>query len=468
MQRQVDGLTQRDGNAESLSARQSPVSVAKPLNARKRRRRNEPGEDSRNVVPRTEALSSPGVFIKEEPVSPPPFNRLPDDHRTQQLPAYADTRAPVFDEQNQGHEYVTRRPRQVFEVPEERPITPSSRQVTSRNSYMPFVNEDADLRRVISGKYMRAPQLPASLDGQYSDPAPRFLRAASQVQYESPSEPAQPIQYRASVQPQAKDRFSSPQPRQVQIPQPRRTSLTMAPPTRRIVVDQFGNRFVEAPVSGERPMPVAPKTRQIEIEPQYERVQTRSGGARPSQQILIDEDGRYLRHVEADPLPRYTEAQYLDYPRSEEGRRVVNLDQDSYTDNPYENAAQYVSYQPQYIAQDAEVDAVRQSPSRRADVRPTENQFETSPRQPSVRTSSMRPQQPRIVNLGEHHEATPSIVRQRSTRPEPMSRPIQRVHQEPLYQYMPEEEEGQYPDALQQDEMYEPTHNGSRKYVQRL
>lgn len=242
----------------------------------------------------------------------------------------------------------------------------------------------------------------------------------------------------------------------------------MAAPTRRIVVDQFGNRFVEAPMAGERPMPVAPKTRQIEIEPQYERVQTRSGGARPSQQILIDEDGRYLRHVEADPLPRYTEARYMEYPRSEEGRRVVNLEQDSYTDNTYNHAAQYVSYQPQYIAQDSEVDAIRQSPSRRPTARPTENQLETTTRPPSVRTSSMRPQQPRIVNLGEHHEAPASIGRQRSVRPEPVSRSVQRVQQEPLYQYLPEEEEGRYPDAMQQDEIYEPAQTGSRKYVQRL
>ena len=464
----MDELPSRDGNAESLSARQSPVSVAKPLTARKRRRRNELGEDFRNVVPRTEALSSPGAFIKEEPVSPPPFSRLPDYHRVQQFPAHADTSTAVFEEGNSGHDYVTRRPRQVFEPPEDRPITPSSRRVTSRNSHMAFANEDVDLRRVVSGKYMRAPPIPDSLDGQYSDPAPRFLRATSQVQYDSTSERAQPFQYRASVQPQAKDRLSSPQPRQIQIPQPRRTSLTMAPPTRRIVVDQFGNRFVEAPMSGERPMSVAPKTRQIEIEPQYERVQARPGGARPSQQILVDEDGRYLRQVEADSLPRYTEAQYMDYPRSEEGRRVVNLDQDTYTDDPYESAAQYVSYQPQYVAQDTELDAARQAPLRRQAIRPTENQFETSTRQPSVRTSSMRPQQPRMVDLGEHHEATPNIVRQRSMRPEPMSRPVQRLHQEPMYQYLPEEEESRYPAALQQDEMYEPTQNGSRKYVQRL
>lgn len=468
MQRQVDGLAQRDENAESVSARQSPVSAARPPNARKRRRRNELGEDSRNVVPRTEVLNSPGVFIKEEQVSPPPFNRLPENHRIQQLPSHADTSTPVFNERNPRHDYVTRRPRQVIELPEERPITPSSRQVISRNSAMTFANEDVDLRRVVSAKYMRAPPFPGSLDGQYSDPAPRFLRAASQVQYESPNERAQPIQYRASVQPQAGDGYSSPQPRQIQIPQPRRTSLTMAPPTRRIVVDQFGNRFVEAPMSGERPMSVASKTRQVEIEPQYERVQTGPGGARPSQQILIDEDGHYLRRVEADSLPRYTEAQYMDYPRSEEGRRVLNLDQDTYPDEPYEGAAQYVNYQPQYVAQDTDMGAVRHAPLRRQTVRPGENGFETSTRQASARTSSVRPQQPRIVNLGEHHEAAPSLVRQRSVRPEPMSRPVQRVHQEPMYQYLPEEEEGRYPDALQQEEMYEPNQNGSRKYVQRL
>ena len=444
---------------------QAPNSVV--ISSKKRRRGADVQEHSRNVVQRREDVRSPVVRIKEEPVSPPPYRGISNYPLANQPSRYIDN-AEVYPE-----ERVVYRPQHVerpiheYEVQDPRPITPSTRRVVSRNGHHVVANEEPDLRRVVSAKYMRAPPSPGSYSAQYSDPQSRVLRAASHVQHVSPTERSLPVQYRASVQPQAREAPQSPLPRQIPISPARRTSVAMPPPARRIVVDEFGNRYVEAPMSAERPMPAASR-RQVELEPQYEPAQPRHTVLREQQPVYIDEQGRYVQRIDSPTSPQYAE-----YPSAPRKRRIIQLDQEDVEDGTLDDGSGMVRYEPQrQVPRYADLDGAREGTFRMQSVRPVENGYETMPRETIPRVSSVRPQQRRIVSLGEQHRemTSPRVVRQVSVRPDDgLARPVQRTQQEPMYQqYAPQEEEGRYVEAPQNERLYEQPASGTRRYVQRL
>ena len=214
-------------------------------------------------------------------MSPPPLINPSQLRQLQDVPQYVEERVP----NTQGRytydggdgAYV-----QAPALPEPRPITPSARRIMSRNGQRRIVNDDTDLRRVVSMKNMQAPPSPNFRDVQYAEAQPRIFRAASQIQYVSSAERAPPPQYRASVQPQMRPQSSSTQFRQVALSPP--PTMAMQPPSRRIVVDQFGNRYMEAPAQPERSMSMAPMTqRQVAPEPQYEPLQSSHTYHQPQQ-----------------------------------------------------------------------------------------------------------------------------------------------------------------------------------------
>lgn len=339
---------------------------------------------------------------------------------------------------------------------------------------------------------------PAPYPVQYSAPQQRASRAASQI-YIPPSGQGVPQQYRASVQPQpsayTNDRSPSPVRRIRQSPIEARPSFVMAPPPRRIVVDQYGNQFEEVPVPRERQISLAPVRRDVDYDPRYAQVLPRSTGVRQPQYVNDDEEGQYIRRA-----PSPTSPTYIEYPQSSRPRQVVGprgelYDEDPYTtrnDGPriveYSDArppARYVDSQAPAPRYD-DVHVTQEDPVRVQSVRPTRRHYEglAPPQDGVVRMQSVRPvdrqyevpqrvqsvrPQPLIVSLGEQSDARPQVIRQVSVRPEKVSaRQIEYVPNErQRYQYAGQGQEGGYvEEAGFDDGAHKSQGNGGRRVMQ--
>jgi len=462
----------RTSNVESVSAGQSPNIASQPRSSRKRRRGLDSGEQMRKVVPRTD-FSSSVVRVKEEPVSPPPFNIAepnmqrvrPRQEGSRQV--YVDTAVPQYRDHEPFHQQTRIIERAAYDRMNDRraPQTPLIRRVVSRNGHHFVANEDQDLRRVVTApRQVRAPMSPAPYPVQYSAPQPRATRAASQV-YVSPTPRNVLPQYRASVQPPTAAAYPqnerSPSPPIHRLPQSpvERRPVAMAPPPRRIVVDQWGNRFMEAPAPVERLVSVAPVARENDYDPRYEQVATRDSSAvRQPQVIRVDEEGHQC--VRRAPSPDSNGS--FEVPT----RQVIDPRSEMYEDGPYvarNNGPRPIEYAETHRyegvpAQDARIvrmQSVRpmerqyedgHAPDERIvrmqSVRPVERQYEP-PREQIMRVQSVRPEQARIVRLGETQEPGREATRHVSVRPGPehvrqMGPPTQR------YEYVPVEQNGGY------------------------
>ncbi|KAL8708864.1 MAG: hypothetical protein Q9220_006320 [cf. Caloplaca sp. 1 TL-2023] len=250
-QRRLDDTMYDSTDSRSAAQRsngQPPLS-----NPRKRRRDRDSGESYRNVIARREPLS-PEIRIKEEPVSPPPFAEPveswnPRRQPVQQGPIYVDDVSPRYRTQDN----VVYRSN-VINRPAPRYVLDDYREAAAS----PF---EPGTRRVVSSRQVPAPLTEVE---RYASPHPPPARAASQV-YLPRREQEIPRQYRTSIQPEPlpyADPDLAPSPRFREIP------ATMAPPPRRIVVDQHGNQFYEQEVvSAPRPrqssMIAAPPSRRV-------------------------------------------------------------------------------------------------------------------------------------------------------------------------------------------------------------
>ena len=458
-----NGTVSNNVNDRVQSARQSPAMAGQPRNAKRRRDLVSVEESARNVVPRREQMASPVIRIKEEPVSPPPLGAsIPQARRVsgpQNLAATPRIREQSLQDDEDGG-YVFHAP-----VQEQRPITPRQRRVVSSGHRFPA--EKVDLRRVVSTKNLQAPPSP-DLDAQFLDSRsrPRPMRIASQVQYVSEQPP--PVQYRASVQPQLREHAQQyvteqpvnpqyrasvqpqireyvPQPQQINMTSERRHSMTIAPPTRRIVVDQFGNRYMEAPVPSEQSPTHVPVARQIALDPQYE--QLSPGGSRiirraQPQQTFYEDDSQYIQRVSSPASP-----QYIEYPTSANSstrrrHQIIRLD-DDYDDQPpppkivrYENQPRTVVQYDDSSMNNGFDDTNQHVRVQRVQRMPDHQQYDplppSTPREQMSRVGSVRPQ-PRIVRLGEQQEeSNPRLIRQVSiSRPDDSGGYVSRVQRVP-------------------------------------
>lgn len=280
----------------SSSRRQSPAGNAPPLqNPRKRRR-----EERKRQQANKRVVRSPEPYIKEEPQSPPPFNNYPDvqpnkrralqplPNNLELEPAYGRAQATHYMDQEHS-------PRSYR--PYEEPHSPTVIHVPQRR----IDRDDQDLRRVASLQHARRPYSPGALE-PYHPIETRPVRASSHVFTERPVEPVyQEISRRSSVAPQyLRERSRSPV-REYLAPQ---SPVVMAPPARRIVVDQFGNKYYAAPVNVRES--VAP-SRRVEAEPYYERAVTREPVRAPAgmRTEVYEEDG--IMRMPPPPPRRYVE-----------------------------------------------------------------------------------------------------------------------------------------------------------------
>ncbi|KAL8868515.1 MAG: hypothetical protein Q9174_004939, partial [Haloplaca sp. 1 TL-2023] len=250
------------------------------VNPKKRRRRHESRDRARNVVARREA--SPEIRIKEEPVSPPPFTgaleRWDQPHRPEERrPIYIDEVSPryqhtfdrpppryVVEEPNLRRIVSTRQahgamqagedrhacPDDTYQVPGPRHSVARITQPTEYERERNYVRNEPSPPRSRYVEYVSPNHRQQAFDrpAEVMSPQPPMVRAPSQA-YASRQEVEVPRHYRASIQPEALplvNRNAAPSPRF------REVSSMMAPPPRRIVVDQYGNQFYEQEVA---PMP---------------------------------------------------------------------------------------------------------------------------------------------------------------------------------------------------------------------
>ena len=322
---------------------------------KKRKREPEPNNRAKKRRDREVAHSpvSPAQrepYIKDEPVSPPPFASasaappyIQPVYRAQ--PPQVDLVSPRAEAQP----VYSNEPRlSSLRYEYAQPASPALVRLASPGAYRPVPRDTQDLRRVASMHYAQRPASPAeriySPVGPYraasmsyaAEPqpvqyAPQVARPQSVVYQEVPAEPR--MQYvRADRAP------SPPRIQEYQDPYARAQSpaIMAPPPPRRIVVDQYGNRYYAAdpaPVSARAS--VAPVDRQPEAQPVYEGAPSRMSVAyapapasapryepvdarmapppprRQDQPVeYVDASGYRVREYSARPVeaPRYTQA----------------------------------------------------------------------------------------------------------------------------------------------------------------
>jgi hypothetical protein len=309
------------------SRRQSPTGPAAPVhNPRKRRReeKRERDEKKRQQQANKRVVNSPEPYIKEEPQSPPPFAAYTDSQ-----PSKRRALQPHPDEVELVSAQNSPRIQPVY-YREPEPLARSYREYDEplsptviRTAQRKPLRDEQDLRRVASLQYARRPYSPGGSNEVYAAPEPRQIRATSHAFIDRAEVPMyREASARASAAPRyVRERSRSPMHEYVPSQQP------MAPPPRRIVVDQFGNKYYAAPVDAREPM--APPSRRVEVEPYYERAVTREPTMRaPARTELYEEEA-----VQRMPPPprRYIEASEGEmmespYRQREPSRRPVEVE----------------------------------------------------------------------------------------------------------------------------------------------
>lgn len=376
------------------SRRQSPAGPAAPLQNPRKRRRDEKRDERRRqqqANKRADADPSPEPYIKQEPQSPPQLTAYPDAQPSkrralQSIPTDVDVvslqegvRAqPVY---YRDQEQSSRSYREI-----EEPSSPTVIHVPQRR----LPRDEQDLRRVASLHYARRPYSPGDGAEIFHIPEPRQIRAVSHA-FIDRSEP--PIYREASARPSAAPRYVRERSRSPILEYlPRQPSpILMAPPPRRIVVDQYGNKYYAAPVDARESM--APPSRRIEVDPFYERAVTREPTMRaPARtEIYEDEVGQRM----PPPPRRYVETsdpgliENPAYRQRESSRRPVE-----------------VEYRP--MPQYSEIGPPREyAPSRSYSMRPESIRREVPEgygRHESVQPGPVRVSQPRYREVSMAHQ----------------------------------------------------------------
>ncbi|KAL1640409.1 hypothetical protein SLS58_006907 [Diplodia intermedia] len=314
-------------NQNSTHGRQSPTAPRQQNNSRKRRREAKEAEKAdkqRRVSNNKRVADSPEPYIKEEPVSPPPLAGLAE-------PAQ-DARRKVTRTQHDDVEIVSPRDaaRPVYYMEYEQPapapryeFEPEVVRVPSRVAYRRSERDDQDLRRMASIQHARRPYSPLQ-PGPYES-----VRAVSHAYLDGH---ATPVFREGSVRPGAtryirSERSISP-PYAMDPYQRIRSPAIMGPPPapRRVVVDQYGNRYYAEPAMVDRRASVAPAPRRIGEEMLYERARTREPTMRPvarpegyeedeaSQRMLPPQPRRYVEQPELEivepPYRPYRQREY--------------------------------------------------------------------------------------------------------------------------------------------------------------
>ncbi|KAJ5978260.1 hypothetical protein N7501_001602 [Penicillium viridicatum] len=381
------------------SARGSPNAPVFQVMSRKRRRLREGDEGLRQASHRAQNAEPVDAFIKEEPVSPPPFADDPTVVRSRnpaERPIYIDIASPQYTSVYESRGPPVRDP--VYEVdPYHEPLPETGPQRTiSRLSTRRPIREEANLRRVASSQYTRQ----SDYAREYIEAHPRPVRAASYV-VERPVQ--ERPRYYEEAPPYAQHRYIAAD----DMPPPtyRETyyeeappARIMAPPLRRIVVDEHGTQYYELPQAPRlQPMAPPPPPRPVSRmskDVYDERVHHHAGSVRAPSVVQDPYGERHYVQEMPPPQPVYRRV------TSEYARPVAADERQGY-------AAPLEGHEP-YSRSDS-VQVAEYLPRRAVYV-----DERGLPQERIIRTASVRPPQPRYENA---HEVVQRVGSVRPTGP---------------------------------------------------
>lgn len=377
-------------HSDPQSGRASPNVPSARIMPRKRRKVQQK-EGLRDVSHSRPNADYSDVYIKEEPVSPPPFADDPVMVRSQrpQERVYIDIASPRYTPVVERREPPPRRPLYEAEAYHETPVEQGPPRSTSRLGSRRPLRDDTDLRRVASMQYARQAEYPR----EYVEAEPHGLRAASYTVERPLAERPRYYEEVPAYGPRyvAVDDARQPVYREPYYEEPPPTRV-MAAPQRRIVVDEHGNQYEMIP----RMQPMAPPPRPVSRVPKGEQYEDLVPARAPSVRaasVVQDSyvDRRYMPEM-PPPQPVYRRVP-VEYARPVVGDRrsyVTPLDgPDPHSPDGSVQITESAPRRPTYI--DDYVPAERMI--RTASVRPPPARYEEPP-EVVQRVSSVRPTGP--------------------------------------------------------------------------
>lgn len=381
------------------STRGSPSGPAPRITSRKRRRlQGGRVEGTRNVPYRSQNAQPSDTYIKEEPVSPPPFADDPTVIRSrqpQEQPVYIDIASPRYTPVLERREPSVRRPVYEVEPYAEVPVDQGHSRPTSRLGTRRPYREEGDLRRVASLHHARQAEYPR----EYVEAEPRASRAASYTVM------GRPLQERPRYYEEVPSEFGLRHIAVDDLPQPvyRDPYYEDVPPARpigqpqrRIVVDEHGHEYEMIPTSRQQPMapPPRPVSRMPEGDVYDDRVPVRTASDRaPS--VIHDVYGERRYGQDIPPPPPVYRRVVSDYAHPAGNDRLVYstpLDgHEPYHRSGSVQVAEYIPRRPAYVEEHA---APQERMIRTASVRPQHVRYEQPHPEVVQRVGSARPPGP--------------------------------------------------------------------------
>ncbi|PWY74463.1 hypothetical protein BO70DRAFT_364441 [Aspergillus heteromorphus CBS 117.55] len=367
----------------------SPEAPSQPLTSRKRRRLQDERDRTRPSYTRAQAPDRmEESVIKAEPVSPPPFADTPHAYRTrqpQEKPVYIDIASPRYTPVLERREPPIREPAYEYEIydPHGDPGVPRT---VSRLSARRPGRDDQDLRRVASLQHQaRQPEYAREYIDQAS---PQSIRAGS---YAIVERPPPGFRYYDELAPPPVRRYipagespSSPRLRETYYEEEPPIRI-MAPPARRIVIDEHGNQWYET-VPAPRMQAMPPPSSRIPRGDVYDdQAALRHASVRAASVLEDPYGGR--RYVQEMPPPQAAYRRVADYARpapSERRAYATPLDErEPFPRSASVQVGEYAARRPTYLD---EAELPRERIVRVPSVRPYEE-----PREVIQRVESVRP-----------------------------------------------------------------------------
>ncbi|BCR88182.1 uncharacterized protein ACHE_40746A [Aspergillus chevalieri] len=372
-------------SAQNLDRGSPDVPAAQHPMPRKRRRLQEDKGRARQVSynKKPAAVDSSDPYIKEEPVSPPPFaDALPAYQGRSAQPVYIDIASPRYTPVIERREPSIREPVYEPDPYHEAPMPRAASRLSSRRP----MRDEPDLRRVASLQNARQPEYAREYVEQ--QPSPRAVRAASYAVERPPPERA--TRYYDEPVPAYSRRFvpaegspSSPQFREAYYEE-EPVPVRLMPPPRRIVVDEHGNQYYEA----------APAVQYVPSAGRVPRSDVYDDGA-PVRQAsmraasIIEDPYGGRKYVQEMPPPPSTYRRVTDYARPAPVERrpyATPLEGEQFTRSSSVQVGEYAR-RPAYVE---EPGLPRERLVRMPSVRPQTARYD-EPREVIPRVASVRP-----------------------------------------------------------------------------
>ncbi|KAL4803488.1 hypothetical protein BDV18DRAFT_144854 [Aspergillus unguis] len=359
--------------------RGSPELQTQPIVSRKRRRLLDDRNRSRQGY-RAQAGGSVKPFIKEEPVSPPPFADSPPVYRTrapQEGPVYIDVPSPRYTPVVERREPVLRSSAYGPEPYDEAHGVGIPR-AGSRLGLQRPMRDDQDLRRVASLHQARKPEWAR----EYAEPqSPNSARNGPYTIVERPpqqdgtryyDEPP-PRHYASPLPPQMTDAYYN--------------DYVVESPPRRIVIDEHGNQYYEA-MPPQRVQAMPPPPSRVPRSDVYEAPPPmRHAGVRAASVIEDPYGGR--RYIQEVP-PQTTYRRVTDYARPVPSERRTYAPYETREPYPRSSSVQVHDYTSRQSHYPEESELSRERIVRIPSVRPPTTRYQ-EPREVIQRVESAHP-----------------------------------------------------------------------------